>query len=259
MSRLLTEAVVVKMTSSQAPKAPQMTHFLCIPLVTPTSRLQLAGNLAAFQDDVTRPKSLGGFQLPADVVRPLGTLHLTLGMMSFPKDEGLDKAVGVLHSLDLRGILAGLKEGEQEAVAGAESPLCLTLKGLHSMQKPDKATILYAQPLDPLGTLQEFSERVRAPFKEQGLLVADHRPLLLHATIVNTIYVKTKREARRGKKRDRNVIDDAQAILDRYEDHAWMQDVPLEKVVICRMGAKPVVKDGEVVDVAYEEEGAICW
>lgn len=265
MSRLLTKAA--KMTSSQTSKAPQLTHFLCIPLVTYTSRPQLAGNLAAFQEDVTRPKSLGGFHLPVDAVRPVGTLHLTLGMMSFPKDEGLDKAVGVLQSLDLREILAGVKEplmpgaAEKEGgktATGAESRVRLTLKGLHSMQKTEKATILYAPPLDPLGTLQEFSERVRAVFKEEGLLVADHRPLLLHATIVNTIYVKGKKEARRGKKWDRKVIEDAQAILDRYEDQVWMQDVPLEKIVICRMSAKPIVKDGKVVDVAYEEEGAVC-
>lgn len=256
------------MTSSQPSKAPQLTHFLCIPLVTAASRPQLAGNLAAFQEDVTRPKSLGGFHLPVDAVRPVGTLHLTLAMMSFPEDEGLDKAVGVLQSLDLREILAGVKkplmpgaaekEKGEKTATGPESRVRLTLKGLHSMQKAEKATILYATPLDPWGALQEFSERVRAVFKKEGLLVADHRPLLLHATIVNTIYVKGKKEARRGKKWDRKVIEDAQAILDRYEDQVWMQDVPLEKIAICRMGAKPIVKDSAVVDVVYEEQGAVC-
>lgn len=265
MSRPLTKGLV-QMTSSSSQKQPQLTHFLCIPLVTQTARPQLATNLAAFQDDVTRPKSLGGFDLPVDAVRPVGTVHFTLGMMSFPKNEGLDKAIDVLRSLNLREILAGVKkpvmpgaeEEEKTSATGEKPQILFTLKGLHSMQKPEKSTILYAPPVDPLGTLQNFSEDIRAAFKEAGLLVADNRPLLLHATIVNTIYAKGKTGAGRGKKWDRKVIDDAQAILDRYEDQVWMQDVPLEKVAICKMGAKPVWKDVEVIDVAYEEEAAVC-
>lgn len=266
MSGLLTK--VVKMASSRqqtSSKAPQLTHFLCIPLVTSTSQPQLARNLAAFEEDVTRPKSLGGFELPVEAIRPVGTLHLTLGMMSFPTNEGLDKAIGVLQSLNLQEMLAGLKKpvmpGTEEhsgkAAAGETPQILLTLKGLHSMQKPEKATILYAPPLDPHGVLQEFSEKIRAIFKEEDLLVVDDRPLLLHATIVNTIYVKEKSDARRGKRWNRKVIGNAQAIIDRYEGQTWMEEVPLEKVAICRMRAKPVLKGGEVVDAAYEEEGAV--
>lgn len=269
MNRLLAKGV--KMTSSgpqPAAKAPQLTHFLCIPLVTHTSTSQLAGSISAFQEDVTRPKGLGGFELPVDAIRPVGTVHFTLGMMSFPKNEGLDKAIGVLQSLNLREILDGVKkpvmrgaaeEQREKTTTERTSPILITLKGLHSMQKLDKATVLYAPPVDPHGILQKFSERIRAVFKDEGLLVVEHRPLLLHATIVNTIYVKGKPEGRRGKKWDKTVICDAQAIIDRYEDQVWIEDVPLERVAICRMGAKPVLKDGEVVDAAYEEEGAVHW
>lgn len=256
--------------SSSKPKPPQLTHFLCIPLVTRTSRPQLAGTLTAFQEDVTRPKSLGGFDLPADAVRPVGTLHFTLGMMSFPKgkegDGGLEKAINVLQSLNLREILAGAKKkpvvmpgAETETKAGEEkesSQILVTLKGLHSMQKPEKATVLYTPPVDPVGTLQEFSERMTAVFKAEGLLVEENRPLLLHATIVNTTYSKEKVKNRKGKW-DRKVVSDASGIINRYEDEIWMEDVPLERVAICKMGAKPVLGDGQVVDVVYEEEAAV--
>lgn len=255
------------MSSSQKPKAPQLTHFLCIPLVTSTSRPQLSASLASFKDDVTGPKDLGGFDLSADAVRPVGTLHLTLGMMSFPNNDGLDKAVTMLKSLKPREILAavqkpitpGATEEAANQVGEPRSEVLITLKGLKSPQKLDRATVLYAPPLDQQGILQRFGESIRATFKNAGLLVPDDRPLLLHATVVNTIYVKGNRHSHKSKKWHRNVIRDAQAILDRYEDQIWMRDAPLERIAICRMRAQPVEEDGSVVDAMYEAETEIAF
>lgn len=259
MSRLLRD---IKMSSSHKTKAPPLTHFLCIPLVTAASRPQLSQSIASFRDDVTRPKALGGFDLPFDAVRPVGTLHLTLGMMSFPKDEGLDKAVKLLKSLRLRDIMSTVRTpvipGSSAGEAAKEQPeLLITLKGLHTFQKADKATVLFAPPSDQTGLLQGFSEKVKALFKEANLLAPDDRPLLLHATIVNTIYVKGNRSSHGKKKGDRTFVTDGQAIMDRYEDQVWLENAPLEKVAICRMSAKPVEENGEVVDAAYEVEAEV--
>lgn len=255
------------MTSSgPKPKAPQLTHFLCLPLVTKTSRPKLAARLATFKEDVIQSREAGGFDLPQDAVRPVGTLHLTLGMMSFPQDEGLDKAVEMLKSLQPRQILAGLKKpvmpeltGEDTAVSNAEEPpqILITLKGLHCMQKPEKTSVLYAPPSDPGGILQTFAESIKRAFKDAGLLAPDNRPLLLHATVVNTIYVKGNRNSHRAKNRDWNVVKNAQAIIDRYEGYEWVEDMLLEKIAICKMGAKPMAQDGVVVDAAYEVEAEI--
>ncbi|ROW12943.1 hypothetical protein VPNG_04652 [Cytospora leucostoma] len=271
------------MSAAQKPKPPQLTHFLCIPLATARSRPQLSQNLASFRDDVTRPKDLGGFELPADAVRPVGTLHLTLGMMSFPNGEGLDRAVEKLRSLRPREILSSVggpvmpgavdEPGTTRAAASPETAdhhhhhqqqqsqqqqpqVSITLKGLHSMQKPEKATILYAPPSDPLGILHGFGEKIKAQFREAGLLAPGDLPLLLHATVVNTIYVKGRNKHAK-KKWERTVIADAQAIIDRYEDQVWMEDVPLDKIAICRMSARPVERGGVVVDAAYEVEAEI--
>lgn len=256
------------MASSQKTKAPPLTHFLCIPLVTAASRPQLSQSISAFRDDVTRPKALGGFDLPVDAVRPVGTLHLTLGMMSFPKDEGLDKAVELLKSLKPREIMSTVKApvipgssgGEEDAAAANDQPqLLITLKGLHTFQKADKATVLFAPPSDQTGVIQGFSEKVKALFKDAGLLAPDDRPLLLHATIVNTIYVKGNRNSHsHGKRRgDRTFVADGQAIMDRYEDQVWLENAPLDRIAICRMGAKPVEENGTVVDAAYEVEAEV--
>lgn len=255
------------MASSQKTKAPPLTHFLCIPLVTAASRPQLSQSISAFRDDVTRPKGLGGFDLPFDAVRPVGTLHLTLGMMSFPKDESLDKAVELLKSLKPREIMSTVKapvmpgsSGGAEAAAKGQPELLITLKGLHTFQKADKATVLFAPPSDQTGVIQAFSEKIKALFKDAGLLAPDDRPLLLHATIVNTIYVKGNRKSHgHGKKRggDRTFVADGQAIMDRYEDQVWLENAPLDRIAICRMGAKPVEENGTVVDAAYEVEAEI--
>lgn len=255
--------VLSKMSLSTRPKAPQLTHFLCFPLVTPASRPQLSTSIASFKDDVIRPTQLGGFGLPSDAVRPVGTLHLTLGMMSFPKNEGLDKAIAVLKSLEPREILAAINKpampGSAEVSASTEeiapATCSITLKGLNSMQKPDKATVLYAPPLDPDGTLQRFADKIKAKFQDAGLLIPDSRPLLLHATIVNTIYAR--RDRRKGQRRDRIFIKDTQAIMDRYEDQVWIEAMSLDKIAICRMSAKPVEHNGAVMDAKYEVEAEI--
>ncbi|KAI1506528.1 kinase A anchor protein [Biscogniauxia marginata] len=246
------------------PPRPSPTHFLCIPLVTGTSRNQLSASLASFNADVTSPDSFG---IPEQAVRPVGTLHLTLGVMSFPKNEGLEQAVVLLKTLVPRQILASIIEPSAKAApesgqqgTGAEEPsgplpplLPVTLKGLHSMQTASKASVLYASPVDSEGTLTRFCEKLRSTFQEAGLMAEETRPLLLHATIVNTIYVKG-RDSRggKGKRHDRLTVD-ARRILERYDDFVWMQDIPIEKIAICKMGAKKQ-DDG---DEAYEVEAEI--
>ncbi|KAK1674411.1 kinase A anchor protein [Colletotrichum godetiae] len=240
---------------------PSPTHFLCIPLVTSASRPQLSKSLASFKADVTNPDS---FAVQPDAVRPLGTLHLTLGIMSLAKDEGISKATEVLKSLKPRDILAGITPlssstplaGKAQSTSAPEtdSPLRITLRGLHCMKSgpradPSKASVLYAPPEQGEGVFQTFCEKIRATFEEAGVIGKDDRGLLLHATIVNTIYVKGG-----WSKKGPKLTIDARDILDRYDDYIWMEDVPLEKITICRMGAKKIEGTD---DEAYEVEAEI--
>ncbi|KAH6621372.1 hypothetical protein B0J18DRAFT_432297 [Chaetomium sp. MPI-SDFR-AT-0129] len=329
----------------QPPKKPSPTHFLCIPLVTPASRPQLSSALSAFRADVSAPLSAGGFDLPAEAVRPVGTLHLTLGVMSLvsPKQQrgkgrggdqggvgdggsgdgdgegggegengaedklvvakevlgkiklrelwaevvkegrnrlaGREGLVGVTLGQGLAGLVGqgGLQKTSKADIApeearGDEKPSGvgpeedesprITLRGLAAMQTLNQTSVLYAPPVDPFGLLQSFCEKVRGQFQEAELMIDEGRPLLLHATVVNTVYVKGNKRGT-GNKRGRGgrgggggkkwerLVFDATGIIDRYEDQVWMEDVPVEKVAICQMGAKKVVVDGEE-DEAYE-------
>ncbi|KAJ1338540.1 activating signal cointegrator complex subunit 1 [Microdochium nivale] len=237
------------------PPRPAPTHFLCLPLVTVLSRPQLAKSLGAFAADVASPDS---FAVPEQALRPLGTIHLTLGVMSLAPggSSGLDGAIALLRSLVPSPAVSALLRPSQlqnpnqaPAPAPTTPSLAITLKGLHSIQPPAKATVLYAPPADDGGALLQLCQHLRSAFQEAGYMDKEDRPLLLHATVVNTIYVKGGRSKSGGpgKKSDKLAID-ARGILDRYDDYVWMQDVPLETVAICKMGAKEQ-PDG---DVAYE-------
>lgn len=248
--------------SAKMPPKLTPTHFLCIPL----AGAQLATALAAFRADVTSPMSFG---LPEDAVRPLGTLHLTLGVMALKRD-GVEQAVDILKGLRLKDILSETRLAKEAntstsvlalssgGIVNTESSrpegLTLTIRGLHSIQPPAKAAVLYASPSDPEGILYDFCKRLQRPFQESGLMIDEIRPLLLHATIINTIYVKNNSASGgRGRKRERLTID-ARSLLSRYDDYLWAEKLPITRVALCRMGAKPIPGTD---DAAYEVEAEV--
>lgn len=257
------------------PSPPRLTHFLCIPLITPHSRSQLQSSLNKFRTDVTSdrsPENPDG--IPERAIRPIGTLHLTLGVMSLLSQERVDNALKLLRSLNLKELLSDQKSGPGESGKDTASRalgddgeikkkiqeettlkgLKVTLRGLTSMHTPSKTSILYAGPVDEDHSLQSFCQKLRDSFSEAELFVPDTRPLLLHATIVNTIYVPgvKGKGSGHGKNRAKLTID-ARDILEKYEEFEWMSDVKVEKVTICKMGAKKL-EDG---DEEYEVEGEV--
>lgn len=111
-------------------------------------------------------------------------------------------------------------------------------------------------------------------------MVDEQRPLLLHATVVNTIYVKKnknnvnnnnnssnsnnnpnnngdRRGGRQGRRRQERLTLDARDILGRYDDYVWVEGMPVDRVAICRMGAKKI--EGSEGDEAYEVEAEVLF
>ena len=194
------------------PKArPPLTHFLCLPLATPQSLPALTASLQQLADDVSRPANeppaadaaAGSDQyagqlprLPAAAVRPPTTLHLTLGVLSLDAAR-LDAARAHLRALDVRRLLrqaepardgAGPEAEPGEApLASPPPPLVVRLQGLTALRKPASTTVVFAEPVDASGRLARFCGGVRQSFADAALLLPD-RELLLHATLVNTIY-----------------------------------------------------------------------
>ena len=307
-------------------KRPPLTHFLCLPLINSTSTPQLASSLAEFKEAIPLippPSQASSLKpptrlVPDDALRPLGTLHFTLGVMSLPTEERLQEALEFLQSLDLRSILQDVEatlsaQGTETSTSKsttqeAPQPLNISLKSLSALPSARNATILHARPSDPTSRLYPFSNRIRDKFIEAGFLLAESsrakdddkgtqnnepepgsskgpdekgeeaskpqnhgkkpRPLLLHATVANTIYMGRRRQA--GGKRDSYKFD-ARDLLSKFRDYdgdkgasrgvnvaesrgindegdaqkeenpfIWARDLPLESLTICEMGAKDI-------------------
>ncbi|KAJ5388214.1 hypothetical protein N7509_010755 [Penicillium cosmopolitanum] len=371
-------------------KKPPLTHFLCLPLVNEASLPQLETSVATFKaayppvpvaelphspgpavhQDISRPL------IPHGALRPLGTLHLTLGVMSLAKKDRLGEALSFFHSLDLRALMC-----EAERVAGdlratqlsskdlrgidtppesCHAPLnhsnefMISLESLHALPRAKTATVLHASPVDPTGRLYPFCIMLRDKFIEAGFIVGEGekksdmksitpnkdaqpsstcpdlaaednvspkqeehreghltvtrepkldpyetalarkpkpRPLLLHATLVNTIYVRGRPKARRGngpkhKGGPKRIEFDARHLLARYRDYyideartiprnfsdlihhdenardsagqipfIWADKIPIDSICICEMGAKKLDLD----NAAMADPASALW
>lgn len=231
------------------PKEPSekvdFTHFLCIPLVTSTSRPQLQKSLQAFRSDIRdchTPESPCG--IPENAIRPLGTLHLTLGVMNLLTDERIDGALALLHSLDIPSLISVTSVGLESAGKLKEKstskdadikPLKVTLRGLESMDPPSNTPILYSPPDNVDRRLYHFCSKLKDAFSD---FLVPQWPLILHATIVNI---------KGGEKKI-----DAWKVLERYCEFVWMADMRIEKVAICLRGARSI-RDADGVETGDEE------
>ena len=235
------------------------------------------------------------YDVPHKAIRPIGTIHLTLGVMQLITEEQVEAASAFLRSLDLaqmlqavsqRGVVHAnitkppdnsaanripsstsakppIKEDAISEASGSDEsppPLRISMSGLKSMHPPSKTSILYISPTDSTSRLYAFAKSLRDAFLSVDLLVPDNRPLLLHATIVNTLYAKTKGRAKgTGHGKDNRGIGklDATALLEEFGDFEWAKDVYIEKVSICQMGAKKEIVDGVVVNEEYVEVASV--
>lgn len=238
------------------------------------------------------------YKVPPKAIRPIGTIHLTLGVMQLITEEQGEAASTFLRSLDLFQMLQTISQSElvhpnttgpsensatnhvssstnakpsvKEALISEAPgsdlsdepprPLKVSMSGLESMHTPSRTSILYTSPTDSTSRLYAFAKSLRDAFMSVDLLVPDIRPLLLHATIVNTLYAKTKGRAKgTGHGADNRGIGklDATALLEEFQDFEWANDFCVERVSICQMGAKKEIVDGVVVNEEYVEVASV--
>ena len=288
-------------------KKPPLTHFLCLPLLTTTSIPQLQESLSLFKQSVTYPETSANEDaeatasttkavIPEKAFRPLGVLHLTLGVMSLRSEEKMNAAKDLLGSLNLSELLVesgshqvdsnhgndvshvnniaqvGLDSPRSESAGTAPAsletlkrvvtppslsrpklsaePLVISLQGLQAFPGPHKATVLHCPPHDPTSRLYPFCLKLKQIFTEAGFLEPETRPLVLHATIVNTVYARNDR--RYEKRRMGSISFDATEIMRTYNEKVgietgnaagefvWANDILIDRVRICEMGAKMV-------------------
>ncbi|ELR08561.1 hypothetical protein GMDG_03256 [Pseudogymnoascus destructans 20631-21] len=234
------------------PKRPtqQLTHFLALPLHTPTSLPPLHTTLR------TLPPSLPTHLHPA--LRPPTTLHFTLCVLDLRDPIRLSTALSILRTLDIP-LLWAIAQGPPAAGGQLQKDVRVTLKGLMATRDPGSTSVIYAPPVDETRALQRFGELVRShfacligppptppptppgatgPARQETVMPPLPRPLprlLLHATVFNTVYVPGR------SRRDRQRVEiDARALIEAFGEMVWMENIRVEELVLCRMGAKEV-------------------
>lgn len=165
-------------------------------------------------------------------VRPVGTLHLTLGVMSLRLDgegageagfedsvdgkvargggdgdderaeKSIHDAVALLRSLDVSDMLRGSTDSSQNAATNPVAvPLRVDLTGLKSMHSPSKTSFLYIAPTALSGRLMPSCQRLKDAFVEHGLMLDEggkgKKELKLHVTVLNTIYARSGKRRRK--------------------------------------------------------------
>jgi activating signal cointegrator complex subunit 1 len=180
--------------NAKTPPPPPLTHFLCLPLVNENSLPLIESSLNTFCANIP-PKNHGPQEhhplrpipllFPDAAIRPLGTLHLTLGVMRLNTPERLAAAMDLLRDLDLGSMLRDAQtvaattacRGGEEPLATRNSgdevavkPLSISLESLAALPRPKQATVLYAKPVDPTNRLYQFGFLLQAKFFQAGLI-----------------------------------------------------------------------------------------
>lgn len=265
------EGVLLCIPSTMPARRPNLTHFLCIPLVSSVSRPQLQLSLRHLADNVAAAPGTG--PSPQDI-KYVGSLHLTLGVMSLETKERIETACTLLQSLDLVNIIREAATSQtteanksdqpretarstvpsdqdthsSEQTVGPQDPrICISLRDLCAMHAPESTSILYARPVDPTNRLFSVCHAIQQTFSAANLLERQKEPLLLHATIVNVRSGRTGRRTRRSKRVD------ARNLVAAYQGFDWAKDFHLEKVSICRMRADKIMENDKMVDAVYAE------
>jgi activating signal cointegrator complex subunit 1 len=149
----------------------------------------------------------------------------------------------------------------------SDTPLAISLVGLSAFPDTRKATVLHAKPHDPSDRLYYFCLALRQNFIDAGFMAPEERPMVLHATLVNTVYSKNPRERRgetgRGIGRitmdarelarmlnGRVASEDKRVKRDEVQPFVWAENVDIRCVRICKMGAKKV--EDEELGMEYE-------
>ena len=163
---------------------PQPTHFLCLPILTPHSRPHLAKSLAHFRavaDEFRRPAaaldssgergrqraiSPGSREplIPESAMRPLGTLHLTIGVMHLDDGElgqGGGTGKGLERARGGRYVVPGSREEDGDgAFVGAA-------RRQKSMGKTVDHAVALLEGLDLASLLSKSKYKVSAAAQRQ--------------------------------------------------------------------------------------------
>ena len=215
-----------------------LTHFVCISLVTRASLPQILESYGRVQrDTICAGVPIGAFTHPAN-------LHLSIGSLSLPTPRHVEDALELLRSAVARQ---------------ADRPLTARVvgigKSLVSRHPRDltRSMYLFSRIEDPTNSLQRLCQGVRSLLQTEGLLklnpLQNHSLPPFQTRVINTI--RLIRGPAMGKNMERGGYltprFDATDINRKYKDYVLLEDVQLQELHISELGLKEVLYEDDVV------------
>ena len=257
-----------------------MTHFLCFPLLDQYSRPVLRESLGQLRRDSKSVISESAF-------RPLGTLHISLGVLALSHPRQFAYAKEFLSGLNIREMLKtgmvysdkGIQLGQgpmstkehihMGSSHGELQPLTVTLSSLHSPDPDAAAHRLSISAIDisgRLGPLWAAAKRVcgwadhsnpkpgHEGFKTTREAAASSVFSIQVVSVPShrTDYIPSRIQPGKFHKKPGPMFD-ARKLIEQYENKVWAKDVRIGRLSVCRLGLAPAVdRDGRGLDSDLE-------
>ena len=243
-----------------------LTHFLAIPLVTPKSRSQVLDSFKCLWDDLT---AIG---VPIGAIRSPGLLNLNLDiLLSLDTCERMTKATEILQEVSVKEALPAIHGSSTSDNLFRHSAMALPRSGddtNNSMAPPSvsisslfcgpgmeaRAWTLSTISYDTTHRVRNLKLRLAHAYQAAGLGQKPCDPHdsqaqaaikdILGSSDATVCLVKTPRSSKAipskrfpGKIRGAPLPPfDVRGLLERYKDHVWMENAPLDRVSICKIG-----------------------
>lgn len=252
-----------------------LTHALRVPLPTPTSRPQLEGALRRVMSD-----PIASHIHPAAFTRP-DSLYLEIGSLSLQTPERVEKAVRLLKSLDLDGMLLDCMQSQRPAGGDSSDlpmssavtckPLFVSVSGISHNRVLHACNRLYVPVTDHLGILQPFFLALREKFLSARFLKINvqqgrhptHMPL--HSKLIYNRSLRTRELNRKpsivkkseGRAVYRSATFDVRGLYDKFKTLDFTSTFALERLCITGIHTMDIVKDGRVIGRGCEEVASV--
>lgn len=254
-----------------------LTHFICIPLVTASSRPLLQSSLGLLRNN---PASAS---IPSRAFAPIDTLHLNLGVvMSLPTSGRFAEAERLLESLDLNSLTRELSKPSprqrsiREKILDVERSLSLSSAAPTTQPLPLHLTLssLVAAPLEGqdimvsslLAQCHDSTSRVRHLCNNPAIIFAAaglfdlsterrDRRIQLQTTglslprvsLIGTKFMRSLglvRSLRQPGKVQREMHQkfDCRELVRIFKDFVWADNIRLERLSICPLGLTNIIR-----------------
>lgn len=273
-----------KVMSAFNPKrlpTPIGTHFLCYPLYSPRSSLQLYNLIQKLKDDEL------SLHCPQKAFRKPKSFHLRIAPFSFRTQQNVEAASELLRNLDINRMLQNAeptattanfnnqKETATKATIGEDDheawvpPLSVSLVGLSAglsseeqlhkeVHKAHFFAIDYSERLHSLST-QIVQRFISAEIENVGTYKSPYSGSI----VIDAWRARQTRHSRAddgAKVKWRFASYDTRGLIEKYKDVTLAEDIPLEKLSLCKSRRIATFKGDRnqvLVDEYYEEVESI--